>query len=73
MMNEPHVEGSPAPWQARETITVIKSQGEMARTSASKVLSITSPGQRLVYIHLVEAVSNRFKGNAIPRSIAFIR
>jgi len=32
-----------------------------------------SIGQRLVYIHLVEAVSNRFKGNAIPRSIAFIR
>jgi hypothetical protein len=33
----------------------------------------TSPGQRLVYIHLVEAVSNRFKGNAIPCSVAFIR
>jgi hypothetical protein len=27
----------------------------------------------LGYIHLVEAVSNRFKGNAIPRSIAFLR
>ena len=32
-----------------------------------------SIGQRLVYIHFVEAVSNRFKGNAFPRSILFIR
>jgi hypothetical protein len=35
--------------------------------------SLFSPTEEEGCIHLVEAVSNRFKGNAIPRSIAFIR